>query len=385
MDLDEIKESLIRIGKNIAKKGLPMEFAPYVFGITSKGRVAQGAMEVLELFPHEYVEPEMLDNIPKDDNTKIYIVVLTAKDLVEPIDESLKDKDFDKQHYYDNPSLYKSKFHNYYDKITFLVNCMYWESKFPRNIIEEELCAQKDMKFLGFTDISADYEGSIQVTREFSNIEDPFNLYCPKTRTLKSQINEYEPGDILYHCVDHLPAEMPIEASKHFGEKLLPYLIELVNSDTMQEFSQTNDLPEVIKHAIICCGGKLTPNYRYIEDLRRLKELQKRELEEIKSMKKKSKGLKRAISFESLSLKGHLFDTRFLNDATDMLVVCNVNYRILNIVCGQRNEEPSSLRMQIFSQNLENLNSALEQLYDLAEKKDIKVSKNYESDEVSSD
>jgi alpha-aminoadipic semialdehyde synthase len=218
VDLPDILESLTKVGQNIAEKGLPQEFAPYVFAVTSDGRVAQGALEILELFPHEYVDANKLDEIPKDDNTKIYITVLTQKDLVELKEGGEESKEFDKEHYYAHPFEYKSKFHQYYSKITFLVNCMYWEAKFPRVIIEEELIEQKDMKFLGFTDISADYEGSIEVTREFSEIENPFNLYCPKTQKLKSKISDYEEGDILYHCVDHLPAEMPLEASRHFGE-----------------------------------------------------------------------------------------------------------------------------------------------------------------------
>jgi alpha-aminoadipic semialdehyde synthase len=249
VDLPDIKESLAKVGLNISSKGLPMEFAPYVFAVTAKGRVAQGACEALELLPHEYVDPDKLDDIPKDDNTKIYITVLTQKDLVElKVDNG---KEFDKEHYYANPFEYKSKFHQYYKKITFLVNCMYWEAKYPRVIIEEELCEQTDMKFLGFTDISADYEGSIEITREFSEIEDPFNLYCPKTQKLKSKISEYEEGDILYHCVDHSPAEMPLEASRHFGECLLPFIPDLAKADTTVPFEELKDLPEVMKQAIV--------------------------------------------------------------------------------------------------------------------------------------
>lgn len=250
VDLPDIKESLTKVGNNIATKGLPIEFAPYVFGVTSKGRVAQGALEILELLPHEYVEPDQLDSIPQDDNTKIYITVLTQKDLVERKDGEVGE--FDKQHYYENPDMYKSKFHIYYDKITFLVNCMYWEAKFPRVIIEDEICAQEKMKFMGFTDISADYEGSIEITRKFSDIEEPFELYCPKSQKIKNKISEYEEGDILYHCVDHLPSEMPLEASRHFGENLLPFIEDIAKSDPRTPFAEIDDIHDAIKQAIIC-------------------------------------------------------------------------------------------------------------------------------------
>ena len=39
-------------------------------------------METLEKLPHQYVTPEELDTLPKNENKKIFIVVLEAKDLV---------------------------------------------------------------------------------------------------------------------------------------------------------------------------------------------------------------------------------------------------------------------------------------------------------------
>ena len=303
-----MKDMLQKVGNNIKTRGLPIEFAPYVFAVTSRGRVAKGALEVLEQLPHEYVEPDQLDSIPKDDNTKIYITVLEHKDLAEL--KSGEKGEFDKYHYYENPSLYKSKFHTYYNKITFLVNCQYWDAKFPRNIIEDELWAQENMKFLGFTDISADREGSIEITRQFNDIENPFNLYWPKTRKIKQKITEYEEGDILYHWVDFLPAEMPFEASCHFGEKLLPFIEDIVKVDTSLPFEEVQSLPHVIKNAVIAWNGKLTPYFKYINQLRRLREMEKKEEEEIVDMKKKSKGLKRSVSFSSLCVSGHIFDTR---------------------------------------------------------------------------
>lgn len=64
---------------------------------------------------------------------------MTQKDLVELNEPDEEHKEFDKKHYYENPSMYKSKFHTYYNKISFLINCQYWEGKYPRNIIENEL------------------------------------------------------------------------------------------------------------------------------------------------------------------------------------------------------------------------------------------------------
>lgn len=114
---------------------------------------------------------------------------------------------------------------------------MYWEKKFPRVIEENELCSAKNMKFMGVTDISADFEGSCGITRHFLNIEDPYWVYDIKTKKHK-EMNEYQSGDILYHCVDHLPSELPYESSCHFGEKLFPFLIDLIKSNPSKPFAE---------------------------------------------------------------------------------------------------------------------------------------------------
>ena len=82
-------------------------------------------------------------------------------------------------------------------------------------------------------------------------------------------MNDYQNGDILYHCIDHLPSELPYESSIHFGEKLLPFLIDVANSDINKPFDQQiDDYAKEIKGAIITSNGKLTPKYEYIKHLR---------------------------------------------------------------------------------------------------------------------
>lgn len=124
---------------------------------------------------------------------------------------------------------------------------------------------------------------------------------------------------------------MPLEASRHFGESLLPFIESIAKSPTTTPFEELNDLHPSIVEAIICCNGKLAPHYKYINQLRKYNEIQKKEEEEIKEMKTKSKGLKRSISFTSLCLCGHIFDTKFFNDALDLLEAANAKFRILNV------------------------------------------------------
>ena len=112
--------------------------------------------------PHIKVDPDELEKFTdKNDNKRIIISNFTAKHLVRPKDDS---QSFDKTDYYNNPRKYESKFYEYLPFISFLVNGIYWEAKFPRILTIEELreaVEEKRSRLLGVCDISADFMGSI--------------------------------------------------------------------------------------------------------------------------------------------------------------------------------------------------------------------------------
>ena len=73
------------------------------------------------------------------------------------------------------------------------------------------------------------------------------------------------------------------------------------------------DIPAEIKNAIICAHGKLTPNYEYIMELRKMREQTKKHSEEYKKAMeertRKASTLRRGMKFTTIVLSGHLFDT----------------------------------------------------------------------------
>mmetsp|Transcript_31251 Transcript_31251/g.38623 ORF Transcript_31251/g.38623 Transcript_31251/m.38623 type:complete len:178 (-) Transcript_31251:624-1157(-) len=175
---------------------------------------------------------------------------------------------FDKAHYYKHPEEYDGRFAEYLDLVTWLVNGIYWEAKYPRLLSKADLKASVESgkcKLMGVTDISADYEGSVEFTSHFTSIEEPFMLYNAVTEEFRDKINDdMQEHDILFTSVDHLPAEMPKEASNHFGSKLMPFVEAVVRSDFSRPFAEQSDLPEPIRNAIITAHGELTPDYNYI-------------------------------------------------------------------------------------------------------------------------
>ncbi len=136
---------------------------------------------------------------------------------------------FDKADYYANPNHYETKFaEEYLEHVHWLINGVYWEAKYPRIISIEELrqgVLAKKSKFLGVCDISADYMGSVEFTSRFTSIENPFLLYDPLTEEFFEKMDDANENTVLFHSVDHLPAEMPKEASNHFGEQLMPFVM----------------------------------------------------------------------------------------------------------------------------------------------------------------
>jgi alpha-aminoadipic semialdehyde synthase len=78
--------------------------------------------------------------------------------------------------------MYESKFFEFLPYVNWLVNGIYWEAKYPRVLTCDQLKnAVEDgtNKLMGVCDISADYEGSIEFTKRFTSIEEPFLVWCP--------------------------------------------------------------------------------------------------------------------------------------------------------------------------------------------------------------
>ncbi len=64
-------------------------------------------------------------------------------------------------------------------------------------------------------------------------------------------------------AVDTLPCELPVDASRHFGQALSPFVPALARADFTVPWEDL-ELPDELKRAVIIYKGKLTPDYTYI-------------------------------------------------------------------------------------------------------------------------
>ena len=263
--LEEAKLEIAKVGEHIAAHGLPKEICPLTIGFTGYGNVSKGAQEIADLLPITEINPEELLKLKKSrvihNNKVLYKVVFKESDISSPID---KNKKFVLEHYYNHPEQYKNAFEKYVPHLTILMNCMYWDDKYPRIITKDflaELHVKGGSKLKVIGDITCDPDGSIECTHVGTEIEDPVFVYNPQTRTPKMG---FKGEGILVMSVDILPSELPRDSSIAFGDALFQYIKPIVIADYNQPFEKLN-LPDPIKRAVIIHQGVLTPNYQYIK------------------------------------------------------------------------------------------------------------------------
>ena len=261
-DLEEIKEHISQIGEEIENKGLPPSLTPLIVGFAGYGNVSKGAQEILDILPVEKVEPQELSTIQsKSANTTIYKVVFREEDMVEPIEKGAV---FDLQDYYTHPERYRSVFEQYIPHLTILMNCIYWDSRYPRFVtkafLKDLFTKEEKVKLRVIGDISCDINGAIEFNVKATEPDNPVYVYNPLTEKVE---DGYTGKGVVVLAVDNLPCELPKESSTSFSESLWHFVPDIVGADYSADFEDI-DLPPQIKKAVIVYKGELTPDYQYI-------------------------------------------------------------------------------------------------------------------------
>ncbi|MEE4259434.1 MAG: bifunctional lysine ketoglutarate reductase /saccharopine dehydrogenase family protein [Bacteroidales bacterium] len=263
--LEEAKEIIQEVGNYIRENGLPENVAPLTIGITGYGNVSKGAQEILDLLSVIEVSTDellTLKNRKDISNKVIYKTVFKEEHLSKPIEVSKK---FELQEYYDHPELFESQFEKYIPHMTVLMNCMYWDDRYPRIVTKdylEKLYKVRNPKLTVIGDVTCDPDGSIEALHKGTEIEDPVFVYNPFTRQATMG---FEGEGLLIMGVDILPSELPREASQTFSNALIGFLPEIVNANFDMSFENLK-LPSPIKKAMIVFKGKLTPDYEYLNE-----------------------------------------------------------------------------------------------------------------------
>jgi len=269
-DLAACKEAVSRVGEQLRAGGLPEPVAPLVCGIAGYGNVARGVWEILDLLPVEEIEPREVVSLAESTDyaaNAIYKVVFKEQhtvELVSPEAHAHNKRPFDLQGFYDHPERYRGTFERYVPYLTMIVNCIYWEEKYPRLVTRAYLrqlygAGEPRLRVIG--DISCDVEGAIECTIRCTEVDEPVFVYDPST----GEATDGTAGEgLVVMAVDILPSELPRDASVDFSGVLMEFIPAIATADFSVPFEQL-ELPLEIKKAVIAHRGELTPDYRYIE------------------------------------------------------------------------------------------------------------------------
>ena len=197
-----------------------------------------------------------------DSDKLLYKVVFKECDLVEPKNA---DNVFELQDYYNNPEKYNSKFEQYVPKLSILMNCIYWDTPYPRLItldyLKKHWTGKESPKLKVIGDISCDIDGAIQCTTKSTEPGNPVYVYNPKDSII---IDGVEGSGPVIMAVDNLPCELPEEASKSFSKVLVGFVPQLVKADYDVAFRDLK-LPNEVQRGMILYQGQLNEEYQYLK------------------------------------------------------------------------------------------------------------------------
>jgi saccharopine dehydrogenase (NAD+, L-lysine forming) len=213
--------------------------------VTGSGRVAHGALEIMNLMQIREVEKE--EFLQREFSYPVY-VHLKGSDLY----SHMQTGGYTRQQFHERPQDFQCGFIEYAFAGDILMNGIYWDVNVPRLFSENDISDPR-FRLQVIADITDDAGGSIPINLGDQSISDPVYGVDRKTVTKTAP---YLPGSIDIMAVGNLPNELPRDASRYFGEQLIKYVLpDLLNGHST-----------AIHNATIVNKGKLTEGFSYLSD-----------------------------------------------------------------------------------------------------------------------
>ncbi len=215
--------------------------------LSGGGRVAHGAMEVLDHMEIKKVSPQ--DFLKKSYDEPVYAQIDPWHYV------QRKDGDvFDLEHFAKHPAEYQSTFLPYSKVTDVFIACHYWDPESPVFMKMEDMQA-KDFKMSLIADVSCDVVGPIPSTVRASTIKEPFYGFDQKKGI---EAAPFEQNNLTIMAVDNLPGEAPRNASIDFANQLIEEVLPSLFG---------KDKEGIIERATITTlEGSLSDKFAYLQD-----------------------------------------------------------------------------------------------------------------------
>lgn len=214
--------------------------------VTGKGRVGNGAKEILEHLKIREVSVDDYLNEEFDEAVYVHIDVLDYN--------VRKDgKQLDMNDFFIHAEDYESTFMKF-AKVSDIYMAGHFFGEGAPFLFTREDAKSKDFNIKVVADISCDVDGPVASTIRASTIEDPIYGYDPQT---ESEVDYKSDHAIVVMAVDNLPCELPKDASDGFGEQF--------NTHVIPAFFN-NDKDGILERAQMTKNGKLTKRFAYLQN-----------------------------------------------------------------------------------------------------------------------
>jgi len=214
--------------------------------LTGKGRVGNGAKEVLDEMGIKEVKPEAFLSQTFDEP------VYTQID-VDWYNKHKEGKDFDFQEFYTKPENFTGNFEKF-TKVADIYIAGHFYGQGAPYILTAEHIKSPENKIKVVADISCDIGGPVVTTIKASTIDNPIYGYDPETG---KETDYQQDKAIACMTVDNLPNEIARDASEGFGESFKKCIIPAFFN---------NDAKGILKRAKMTENGRLTPRFQYLQD-----------------------------------------------------------------------------------------------------------------------
>ena len=214
--------------------------------VTGGGRVAGGALEVLDAAGIREVDP--VDFLEREYGHPV-CTRLDPWHYTRPAGGGA----FSFDHFVAHPDQYENQILPYARRSDMLVACHFWDPASPVMLTREDL-AGGAIPIRTIADISCDINGPIASTIRASTIADPFYGYDPLSG---EETDPFLRGSITVMAVDNLPGELPRDASADFGEALIRHVFPEITGERSTG---------MLHRATIAREGRLNDPYLYLKD-----------------------------------------------------------------------------------------------------------------------
>jgi hypothetical protein len=212
--------------------------------VTGSGRVAHGALEVMNLLEIVEVEPD--EFLERSFQYPVFTQLKGAS-----LYANARTGEYHRDEFHSRPQDYRCKFLPFAATADILINGVYWDRNMPRLFEWPDLAAD-EFHVRTIADITDDREGSVPCNLGDGSIDEP--VYGVD-RVSRERTAAYLPGSVDVMAVGNLPNELPRDASRYFGEQLIKHVLnDLLKGGSI-----------IIDRATMVRQGALTEPYRYLE------------------------------------------------------------------------------------------------------------------------